>query len=62
MSGYLSDESRKVVNETIGKLELRGTQVWLCYESVPWGLKWRPIIDLEPLVKMVREGLSEVRP
>ena len=58
MSDYLSKESRDVVNQHIGKLELRGEQVWLCYESVPWGLKWRPIIDLTPLVRMMREGLN----
>jgi hypothetical protein len=51
-------ESRKVIEECIGKLELRGTQVWICYESVPWGLKWRPIIELEPLVRMLREGIA----
>lgn len=63
MSDYLRPESRKVVNETVGKLELRGSEVWMCYESVPWGLKWRPIADFGPLVRMVREGLdAEVRP
>ena len=54
----MNEKTRKVIEETVGKLELRGTQVWLCYESVPWGLKWRPIADFEPLVKMVREGLA----
>jgi hypothetical protein len=53
------NETRKVIEEHIGKLELRGTQVWICYESVPWGLKWRPVIELEPLIRMLREGLSD---
>ena len=47
----------KIVDEHIGKLELRGSQVWMCYEAVPWGLKWRPVVDLAPLINMVREGL-----
>ena len=59
MADYLSKETRQVVEDHIGKLELRGTQVWMCYESVPWGLKWRPVIELEPLVSMVREGLAK---
>ena len=52
-------EIRKAIDEHIGKLELRGTQVWMAYEAIPWGLKWRPIIDLEPLVRMVRDGVNE---
>ena len=62
MSDYLSNESRKVVDAHIGKIELRGTQVWICYEAIPWGLRWRPIIELEPLVKMMREGLASEPP
>jgi len=54
----MNADTRKVIDEHIGKLEIRGTKVWIAYEAIPWGLKWKPIIDLEPLVKMVRDGLD----
>lgn len=52
------DETRKVIEENIGTLELRGTQLWICYESLSWGSKWRLIADFAPLVGMMREGLE----
>lgn len=54
-----TEHSRRVIEEHVGKLELRGCVVWMAYESVPWGLKWRPVVDLSTLVKMMREGLDD---
>ena len=50
---YVSSETRKVIDEHVGKLQLcHRNQLWVCYEEYPHGLAWKPI-SLEELLELL---------